>query len=147
TLFITNLPIQISNQVQTIPAPLLDRQQLSSTYSARVESSGISINAGDTAAFQFTTPVPPAHFGLRSLILATNADTSFTGTLEFFNWRSQAWEDVPFALGNLQIPNPERYYSSTGVVRLRFRYKASPTSGSSSVVFTRFQLLVGGTGR
>jgi hypothetical protein len=147
TLFITNLPIQISGQVQTIPVPLVDRQQLSSTYSARVESSGISINAGDTAAFQFTTPIRPAQFSLRSLTLATNADYSFTGTLELFDWRTQVWENVPFSLGNLPIPNPERFFSSTGVVRVRFRYKAMPTTGPSSVTFTRFQLLIGGAGR
>jgi hypothetical protein len=147
SLFITNLPVQLTGQDQTIPVALVDRQQLSSTYSARVEPAGISINSGDTPAFQFTSPVRPNRFTMHSLTLVTNADYSFTGTLECFNWRTQTWEAVPFSLGSLPIPNPERYFSSTGIVRLRFRYRAAPTGGPVSVTFTRFQLLIGGAGR
>jgi hypothetical protein len=105
------------------------------------------VSSGDVAAFQFSTPVDPAHFVLRSLALATNADSAFPGTLELFNWRTQSWDNVPFAVGNLPIPNPDRYYSATGSVRVRFHYRAVPTSGPASVNFTRFQLLVGGAAR
>ncbi|HVC35079.1 MAG TPA: hypothetical protein VNL16_16325, partial [Chloroflexota bacterium] len=69
------------------------------------------------------------------------------GTLQAFDWRTSAWDDVPYAVGNLSIPNPERFFSATGAVRLRFGNQASTTTGSGPVRFTRFQLLIGGTGR
>jgi hypothetical protein len=148
TLFITSLPFGVSNVQQTIPSQLIEQQQLSSGYSARIESNGISVNAGDTAAFQFTVPIAPAHFAVRSLALNTAADTPVVGTLDVYNWRTQSWDNVPFNLGNTPIPNPERYYSTTGEVRLRFRYKPpSPTSGAGTITFTRFQLGVEGMGR
>jgi hypothetical protein len=52
TVFITNLSFQISNALQVLPSQLLERQMLSSSYSARSEAGGISINSGDTAAYQ-----------------------------------------------------------------------------------------------
>jgi hypothetical protein len=146
-LYVTNLPVQASGEVQVIPDQLLDRQQLTSSYSARSDANGITLNAGDVAAFQFRAPVMPGHFTLRSLTFATSADGAVPATLEAYNWRAGTWEEVPFAVGNLMIPGPERYFSETGMIRLRFRYRPVNTSGPSTVTFTRFQLLVGGVGR
>jgi hypothetical protein len=148
TVFITNLTFQISNALQVLPSQLLARQMLSSSYSARSEAGGISINSGDTAAYQFTSPIDPGHFALRSLALDTGSDDFARGTLEFYNWRTQGWEEIPFTVGNLPIPNPDRYFSATGLVRLRFRYKSAPApQGAATMTFNKFQLLVGGVGR
>ncbi len=146
TLFTTSLPLQMPRTVQVIPSQLLDRQQLTATYSTRLDSTGILVNPGDSIAFQFTSPVDPARFSLRSLTLATASRQPVLGTLEAYNWRTGTWDDVPFAVGNLMIPNPERFLSATGVVRLRFQNK-STTAGGAAVKFTRFQLLIGGMGR
>jgi hypothetical protein len=148
TVFITNLSFQISSAPQIIPSQLLERQILSSSYSARNEATGISISSGDTAAYQFTTPIEPGHFALRSLALDTASDDFARGTLEFYNWRNQSWEEIPYTVGNLAIPNPDRFYAATGLVRLRFRYKSAPApQGTATMTFSKFQLLVGGVGR
>ncbi len=147
TLFVTNLSFQVPNRLQTIPEQLVDRQLFSSSYSARIDASGISINAGDIAAFQFTTPVDPARFAVRSLTLVTAAEGAIPGTLEAFNWRTQTWETIPFSLGTLSLPTPERYFSATGTVRLRFHYRPPNPGGAATANFTRFQLQVGGIGR
>ena len=148
TAFITNLSFQISSAPQVIPSQLLERQVLSSSYSARNEPTGISIASGDTAAYQYTTPIEPGHFALRSLALDTASDDFARGTLEFYNWRNQSWEEIPYSVGNLAIQNPERFFSATGLVRLRFRYKSAPApQGTATMTFSKFQLLVGGVGR
>lgn len=147
TLFTTSLPLQMPGTVQVIPTQLLDQEQLTANYTARFDSTGVLVNPGDTVAFQFTSPVDPARFSLRSLTLATSSRQQVLGTLEAYDWRTGAWDDVPFALGNLTIPNPERFLSATGVVRLRFENKASTATGGSAIKFTRFQLLIGGMGR
>jgi hypothetical protein len=146
-LFITGLPLRVPGQLQDIPNQLLDRVQLSSSYSARVDSTGITVTSGDTAAFQYSAPIDPAHFAVRSLTLATSTDSPAPATLEMFNWRSQAWEQVPFAVGSLAIPNPERYFSTTGTIRLRLHYRQTPGVGPSSITFSRFLLSVGGVSR
>ncbi len=147
TLFTTSLPLQMPRTVQVIPSQLLDREQLTATYSARFDSTGILVNPGDTIAFQFTSPVDPSRFSLRSLTLATASRQQVLGTLEAYNWRAGTWDDVPFAVGNLMIPNPERFLSATGVVRLRFQNKSTAPGGGAAIKFTRFQLLIGGMGR
>jgi hypothetical protein len=145
TLFVTSLPFQLTDSLQTIPGQLIERAPLSASSSARVDATGLTVNSGDTVSFQYTAPIEAAHFGLRSLTLATSASSAVQGTVEAFNWRTQTWDEVPFVVGNLQIPNPDRYFSNTGSVRLRFHYK--PTAGPTTITFSRFQLLVGGTGR
>ena len=148
TAFLTNLSFQISSAPQIIPSQLVERQMLSSSNSARSDATGIAINSGDTAAYQYTSPIDPTHFSVRSLELDSGSDDFATGTLEFYNWRTQAWEETPYAVGNLSIPNPERYFSATGLVRLRFRYHSAPAPmGSAAITFNRFQLLIGGVGR
>jgi hypothetical protein len=148
TVFITNLSFQISSTPQIIPSQLVERQMLSSSYSARSDANGIAINSGDTAAYQYTSPIDPAHFAIRSLELDSGSDDFATGTLEFYNWRTQAWEETPYSVGNLPIPNPDRYFSATGLVRLRFRYHSAPAPmGAASITFNRFQLVIGGVGR
>ena len=144
TLFVTSLPLQLSDGTQVIPAQLLDRQELGSSFSARPDANGIVVNAGDSIEYQFTSPVSPAHFMVHSLTLATSASPTAFGTLQLFDWRAGAWADVPFGVGNLAIPNPERFVSATGTVMLRFQNTAT---GASAVRFSRFQLLIGGTGR
>ncbi len=144
TLFATSLPLQVSDTTQVIPSQLLDRQDLSTGYGSRPDANGILVNAGDSVEFQFSSPVNPAHFTLHSLTLATSASSAVTGTLQMFDWRTGAWADVPFGIGNLTIPSPDRFFSATGAVKLRFQNTATGTAG---VRFTRFQLLIGGTGR
>lgn len=147
TLFVTSLPFQLTDSLQTIPSQLLEREPLSANSSARMDSSGLSVNSGDTVSFQFTAPIDSGHFSLRSLTFATSANSPVQGTLEAFDWRTQTWDEVPFVVGNLLIPTPERYFSSTGSVRLRFHYKPATSSGTTTATFSRFQLLIGGTGR
>jgi hypothetical protein len=147
TLYVTSLPLQMSGNVQVIPQSLLDQQQLSATYTSRFDSTGVQVNPGESIAFQFASPVDPAHFSLRSLTLATTTVMPVLGTLELYDWRTGAWDDVPFAVGNLMIPNPERFLSATGTVRLRFQNKSTTANGAATVKFTRFQLLIGGMGR
>ncbi|MGH2460310.1 MAG: hypothetical protein ACRDIY_15750, partial [Chloroflexota bacterium] len=144
TLFATSLPLRLSATTQVIPEQLLDRQELGTSYSARPDANGVVVNAGDSVEYQFTSPVSPAHFMIRSLTLATSAASTATGTLQLFDWRAGDWADVPFGVGNLTIPNPERFFSATGAVKLRFQNSAT---GASAVRFTRFELLIGGTGR
>ncbi|HVC33082.1 MAG TPA: hypothetical protein VNL16_06190, partial [Chloroflexota bacterium] len=76
TLFTTSLPLQLPGSTQVIPAQLVDRQALISTYSTRSDASGVTVNAGDSIAFQYTSPADPAHFTLRSLTLATASPTT-----------------------------------------------------------------------
>jgi hypothetical protein len=146
-LYVTNLPLRLGAQPQVIPPQLLERDQISSSYSVRVDSNAITVNAGDEAEFQFRAPVEPAHFVLRGLDLVTRTNVPINGTLELYDWRTGAWEGAPFAVGNLPIPNPERFVSATGVVRLRFRYQPSANGTPTSVSFTRFQLQIDGEGR
>jgi hypothetical protein len=146
-LIVTGLNLQLAAAPQVIPGNLLDREQLASSYNARVDSSGITLSAGDTAAFQYTAPVDPSHFAIRSLSLVTAATQPMPGDFEVFNWRTQSWDAVQWLVGNLTIPSPEQYFSATGVVRLRFHYKPLANLGSSNATFTRFQLSVGGVGR
>lgn len=147
TLFVTSLPLRLSSSSQVIPTQLVDRELLTASYSASTDTSGIVVNAGDTVSYQFTAPVDPAHFALRSLTFATAASSPVLGTLQLYDWRAAAWEDVPYALGNLSIPNPERFFSATGVVRLKFQNRSVANNGADSIRFTRFQLLIGGVGR
>lgn len=146
-LFITSLPLALGAQPQVIPPQLLEREQLSSSYSARVDATAITVNAGDEAEFQFRAPVDPAHFALRGLTLVSNTNVPIRGTLELYDWRAGAWESVPFQLGALPIPNPDRFVSATGVARLRFRYQPGPSGTPTSVSFTRFQFQIEGSGR
>lgn len=146
-LFITSLPVKFGGQVQTIPPQLLEREQLTSSYSARADPNGITVNAGDEAGFEFRAPVDPAHFVIRGLNLVSATNVPVPSTLELFDWRAAFWEQVPYATGNLAISNPERYFSATGTVRLRFHYKAGGNGTPASITFTRFQVLISGAGR
>lgn len=147
TLFTTNLPLEVSGAPSTIPDQLIDRQPLLSPYTARVDPTGLMVNAGESIGYQFSSPTDPAHFSLRSLTLATAAATPASGTLALYDWRAGRWVEIPFALGNLSIPNPERFFSATGLVRIQFQNKSTSTIGATPVKFTRFQLLIGGVGR
>jgi hypothetical protein len=148
TVFITNLAVHLPASLQTIPSQIIERQSLLTSSSARTDANGVAINTGDSAAFQFTAPIDPGHFALRSMTLVTASDNDPSGVLEFFNWRTQVWDTISFAPGNLAIPTPDRYFSPTGLVRLRFRYKSAPAPmGASTLTFNKFQLLIGGVGR
>jgi hypothetical protein len=148
TLFITSLPFSLPSHLETIPSQLLEQELVSSSYSARIEATGLSVNAGDSAAFQFTVPVDPSHFALHALTLLTSANQAVSGSLDAYDWQTGVWDSVPYSVGNLVIPNPERYFSATGQVRLRFQYKpANSVGGQASVTFSRFELQVQGMGR
>ncbi|MBX6770441.1 MAG: hypothetical protein IRY83_01835 [Chloroflexi bacterium] len=147
TLYVTSLPLLMPAGMQVIPEVLLDRQDLTSNYNARIDSSGIQVNAGDSVGFQYTSPVDPSRFSVRSLTLVTATTSPVSGALQVYDWRTASWDDVPFAVGNLAIPNPDRFFSATGLVRLRFQNRATAAPGTAPVKFTRFQLLIGGVGR
>lgn len=147
TLFTTSLPLRLTDQSETIPAQLIDRQQLSASFSARLDQSGVTVNPGDTIAFQFTNPVDSPHFVLRSLTLVSVATSPVFGTLQAFDWRTGAWDTVPFATGAVTIPTPERFLSATGTVRLRFQDTSPVSPNTPATQFSRFQLLINGAGR
>lgn len=146
-LFITNLPVRVGGQLQTIPPQLLEREQLTSSYSARADPNGITVNAGDEAGFEFRAPIDPAHFVVRGINLVSAMNVPMPSTLELFDWRAASWEQVPYATGNLTIPNPERYFSATGTLRIRFHYKPGGNGTPASITFSRFQVLISGVGR
>lgn len=146
TLFITTIPIDLPAKSETIPSQLLMREQLTPSYGSRLDANRLTVNSGESVAFQFMVPVNPTQLNLHSLTLATSTETPITGTLSIFNWRQQAWDTVPFAVGNLSIPSADRFLSPTGAIRVRFQYKA-PTAGPTIATFTRFQLFVTGSGR
>ncbi len=146
-LYITSLPLQVPAGMHTIPSQLIDQQALTPSYGNRSLNSNnrLTINSGETAAFEFTLPVQRSRFAPQTLTLSTSADSAVSGTLDVFNWRLSTWENVPFSTGDLTIPNAERFVSATGTVRLRFHYKPA-SSASTTATFTRFQLSVGGSG-
>ncbi|HUX85474.1 MAG TPA: hypothetical protein VMW65_00605, partial [Chloroflexota bacterium] len=147
-LFMTSLPLRVPPGMHTIPSQLIEQETLSPTYGTRSNSSDnrLTINSGETAAFQFTLPVDPTRFAPQTLSLNTSADSSVTGKLDVFNWRLATWQTVPFSIGNLAIPNADRFVSATGEVRLRFHYQPT-SSANTSATFTRFQLSAGGSGQ
>ena len=147
-LFITSLPVRVPAGPHTIPSQLIEQQTLTPAYGTRSSSSDnrLTINSGETAAFEFSLPVDPPRFATQSLSLNTSTDSSVTGKLDVFNWRLSTWQSVPFSVGNLAIPNADRFVSATGEVRLRFHYQPT-SSANTTATFTRFQLSANGSGQ
>ena len=79
-----------------------------------------------------------------------NIDGSYTGrnprqpvlpfTINVFNWRQSKWDPWEVYPGSSILPEPDRYISAVGEIRVRYSLETNPSSPLKEARFTRFDV-------
>ncbi len=156
TVYLASLPVQlVTGREIEVPAPLIIRRYMGSAAFGRQTFGSYDLAAGESMALQFILPAPPGRFRLQELRLNVEgrisgrgaAQRNGPGRVSLLNWREGEWQEFEVAFGPNAIPQPERYVSAGGEVRVRYLFPAQQGPGPSSISLSRFDLSAWGVAR
>lgn len=131
-----------------IPASVMNRRDLGIGSGAPSDQPYYTVAQGEAITLQFALPATEGRYALQQLRL--NVEGSYTGrsprqaqppfTVSVFNWRQSRWDPWEVYSGSSIVPEPERYLSAVGEIRVRYALESNPNSPLRETRFTRFDV-------
>ena len=150
TLFESGIALALDPATKSVPAGLLEERPLVRLGVTQSQAGRFSIASGGSLGLQFDLPAQ-AQLGAQALHLLVSGSYSGGNTLSpgddlgpvsVYNWASGTWQNVPLAAGDNVVQPAVGLISPTGVVRLRYSFKAPAGSSAGGIDFSRFALSV-----
>jgi hypothetical protein len=134
--------------VGPVPGSLLTRRDLGGAPTFAPDRDFFSVSPGDSINLQFTLPPMDGPWSVESLLVNLDAVALTVRSrmsvsvdrVSLFNWRSGEWQDWELGGRTAQVPEPERFVSATGDVRLRFHIDNSLSTQVRQVNVTRLDV-------
>lgn len=157
TLLVSTLPVRFApGRYARIPSELIERRPMSVSVGTKLQRSGFALSVGESASTEYTLPVQHDQFDVDHLALdiaGTINDGSDAvapaalGSAYVFDWQKADWTEVNLTFGENVLPDPQRFVSPLGIVRVRYTFRPSGDASLNRFHVSRFDILIGGHAR